>query len=208
MEFKGTRDETCDMSIKSSAIISRTNSGLIGEIIALAENDIKFSLTRKASQIFELVLILANLKPGGKIFSREWSFLQDEVDEWNMNPFLLSEYKSAFAYIADKYSEDIQIKTATKIIGKYGTRSVYSAYNAAKESEKRKTKGIVLCTAHSSKGLEFDKVKIADDLNNSLSKIFEERSIAEFTEKDIEEFRLYYVACSRAKKELINAEWL
>ena len=63
---------------------------------------------------------------------------------------------------------------------------------------------ITLCTAHSSKGLEFDRVIVGDDLNKQIRKIYQKEQ-HKWTEDDVSELRLYYVAITRAKLELVNA---
>ena len=59
--------------------------------------------------------------------------------------------------------------------------------------------------------LEFDKVYILSDLNAAVSEILEPdengyiKDISDFSENEQTVFFLYYVACSRSRKELINA---
>lgn len=207
MEFKGTEPE--DDIIRNKAVISRTNSALVGEMIELIKQGQGFNLTRKSSQVFELVLIMLNLKPGGKIFAKEWKHLQDDVDSWAANEMLRVEFETPFKFIANKYGEEPAIKTTVGIIAKYGAPDVYKAYDYAKKHEKEKGHAITLCTAHSSKGLEFDKVVLTDDLNSSVDRLLSgDVKPGDYTDKELEVLRLYYVACSRATKELVNAQWL
>jgi superfamily I DNA/RNA helicase len=207
MMFKGTEPD--DNIIRTVASISRTNSALVGEMIELIKRDEPFNLTRKSSSIFELLLILLNLKPGGIIYSKEWKFLQDDIDDWNMSTQLLMEFDTPLKFIASKYTEEPSIKTALGIIGKYGPKDIYMAYDYAKKHELEKGHPRTLCTAHSSKGLEFDKVIILDDMNNSIEEIIENRiRPSDYNSKQLEAMRLYYVACSRATKILDNAIWL
>jgi superfamily I DNA/RNA helicase len=72
-----------------------------------------------------------------------------------------------------------------------------------------------LATCHSVKGLDADEVYIADDLNSSIHKLNERMENMRnagmdyvLNQDDITEVNLYYVACSRAKKVLLNAEHL
>lgn len=207
MEFKGT--DAIDDEIRSVAIISRTNSALVGEMIELIKLNISFNLTRKASVVFELVLIMLNLKPGGKIFAKEWKFLQEEIDEWDKDEFLKKEYPTPFKFIANKYGEDPAIKTTLGIIGQYGPPDVYMAYEYAKKHENEKKNMYTLCTAHSSKGLEFDRVDLTEDMNTSIEDVvMNQIQIEDYNDKQLEAMRLYYVACSRATKKLNNAMWL
>ena len=66
---------------------------------------------------------------------------------------------------------------------------------------------ITLSTIHSSKGLEYNKVIIIDMINGILpiiskSKIKDEKETKELKEQYEEEIRLFYVAITRAKREL------
>ena len=100
------------------------------------------------------------------------------------------------------------IKTAFTLIGKYGPKVIYETYSDAKSHEKEKTKhAITLGTVFGTKGSEFDKVTILDDLNASITDVFEKtgKDIIDFSEDDIVTMNLYYVAASRAKRKLINA---
>ena len=208
MEFVGT--STPKSPDNTVAIISRNNSTLVGEMISLNNRNIKYNLTRKANVIFELVLILLNLKKDGKIFSQEWKFLQDDVNDWGYSLDLQDEHKTALSYIASVYSDYPQIKSAINLITKYEIGDIYAAYNNAKEYESSKNHLFTVSTAHSMKGLEYSTVKICDDLNESVSKVIEDSGSNPqfYGEKDIETMRLYYVACSRAINTLENAHHL
>ena len=210
--FDGTAQE--DKTIRTIGYVSRTNSALVGKIIDLIKINEPFTMLRKPQVVFELVLILMNLKPGGKIFSKEWKFLQEDVENWNTDKNLQKEYKTAYMYISTKYAEDPAIKSATSIIGTYGFENVYMAYDYAKKHELDKKKYPKwLSTVHSSKGLEADQIEILDDLNSSFARMVENHDDFNYAEpydneKEIEIINLYYVACSRAIKEIKNAVWL
>jgi len=197
-----------DENINSIMIISRTNSALIEQMIELRMVGIDFSLTRKSSVIFELIMILLNLGPKSTIYSKEWKFLKDDAIEYNDNPFLKEDYSSLFGYLIAKYKNDIAIKTAIGTILKYGRDDIYSVYNYAKVNDsKRKKYKYILTTCHSSKGLEADYVIFTDDMNLSIEKIIE-KDKNEYSEKEIEALMLYYVGASRAIKKLENAIYL
>lgn len=82
--------------------------------------------------------------------------------------------------------------------------------------------GIILSTIHSAKGLEFDKVIVCDARDGILPSLTEPQTAAHYTESELltleEERRTFYVAVTRAKKQLElvtyktmfgegNAEW-
>ncbi|NBL01113.1 MAG: hypothetical protein EOM50_24580, partial [Erysipelotrichia bacterium] len=64
-----------------------------------------------------------------------------------------------------------------------------------------------LATGHSCKGLEWDEVHIADDLNQSIRKVTSAVSFdpSAISDTDREALNIYYVACTRSRIKLINA---
>jgi superfamily I DNA/RNA helicase len=208
MKFEGTK--TPVKHDGTVATISRNNSSLVGEMIQLNKRRIKYNLTRKAKVIFELIMILLNLKPGGNIFSPEWRHLQEDVNDWNRNPMIKDEFKTSLGYIASIHSGDQRIKSTVALIKKYDIGEIYAAYNHAIEHEKEKGHKYTLSTAHSMKGLEYDIVRISPDLNESVQKVIEDYGSDPlmYGEKQIETMRLYYVACSRTINTIENAQHL
>ena len=205
MEFSGT--EMTDPTIKTVAYLSRTNSSLIGKMIELNLKGMKYNLTRPAKNIFELLLILLNLKPNSTIYAKEWKFLQEDADEWQRSIALSDRYDNVRKFIANKYKDDIAIGAALTVLGQYTYGEIYSAYESAKAHEKEKGHNITLCTVHSSKGLEWDKVVFLEDMNKSIAKLID-MEIWEYEPKHVEAMNLYYVGCSRAIKALHNADYL
>ena len=205
MSFIGTSTpKTPDGTL---AVISRNNSSIIGEMIILNSRHIKYNLTRPAKKIFELILILVALKPNGIIYSAEWRYLQDDVNEWSGDMFLRDQYKTPLAYIRNLYGQDNGIKSALGILDRFPLPEIFNAYEQAKLHEKEKGHNVTLSTAHSMKGLEYSTVRITDDLNEAVQKIIDASgsSYEDYNEKEIETMRLYYVACSRAINKIENA---
>ena len=185
--------------------LSRTNSMLVGQIIRLMEEGVTFQLLRDPKNIFELILILMNLKKNGKIFNIEWSHLQKDVNTYFSEPALQDDYDSALEYIAELYEDDIQIKSASSIIFQYGQSDIYAAYRYAKEN--KNTGSIKLSTIFTAKGDEADRVYILDDINTMVTKTLNKPE-HKWSDKEYENLRLAYVAVTRAKKELIGADFL
>ncbi|MBX9839257.1 MAG: ATP-binding domain-containing protein [Silvanigrellaceae bacterium] len=85
---------------------------------------------------------------------------------------------------------DTEINAICKLIKKFGhdILSLLEKFEASLTKENECD--VILCTAHKSKGLEWEQVKIGEDYN--------------FKEED--ELNLIYVACTRAKNILKLSE--
>jgi len=118
--------------------------------------------------------------------------------------------------------DDIELKSALKINEEYGNKIQNLKQLAQKYFyDKRGEINTFLTTAHVSKGLEWDKVIIADDFPDFAKKISEskysniaafKRGIHKVDPLIVNEFNLFYVAVTRAKQKLIinsiNEEYL
>ncbi len=201
--FRGLPIE--DKTINSNMFLARTNGSLIAKMIELNEMNIPYNLTRKAKDIFGLLLTIISLKPGCKIYQPQYKFLMQDMQYFYKNP-ALKERGSLLKYIMSEHHEDKSIQTAAKTIIKYGGSAIFKAFEIAKVHEEAKvTHKTTLSSVHAAKGLESDKVILAEDLFPDYL-VENER---ELTEEEIdEELRLVYVAVSRARVELIGANWL
>jgi F-box protein 18 (helicase) len=209
MDFKGTKNT--EQTIDTRGYISRTNGGLINKLIELNQEQTPYGLVRKAQEIFKVPLMVAGLKYQGKIYDPAYKHLQDDVDNWheNYNNARVN-YSNVYSYLKSKYDEDLSLVQAINLVTKHGKSGIFEAYAEAKHHENQK-QNFMLLTAHSSKGLEFDEVILAPDMNNSIDGIVME--LEEFPEKELTQFEkeslnLYYVACTRALVRLRNATHL
>lgn len=201
--FKGVPYDNNDITTR--AFISRTNGVLISKMIELNSRGTEYNLVRPPRQIFNLLLTLISLKPKGFV-SPEFKHLQEATDDYYSDYALRDHFKSLFAYLLDYFNDDINLRSAINTIAKHGAKEVIQAFELASSHVNKKCE-LTLCTAHSSKGLEFDSVEIGDDCNTVVDKA----RVVPFEERENhlqEEIRLYYVACTRAKKELLNARHL
>jgi len=206
MNFKGVIHK--DKSISTKAYISRTNGQLIDKMMELNLMDKPYNLVRPVKSIFALPLALIGLKKGGFIANPQYKFLQEDVEDYFKDAKIQKAYTTPLAYIAYIHEENPGIMTAINMLTKHGPRELIDAQATALKYEKsNKTYQLTLCTSHSSKGLEFDMVEIAYDTTSTLTKILA-KSEDKWTPQDMEEFRLFYVAATRAKKELIGAKHL
>lgn len=205
MSFKGIK--VLDKTIITRAYIARTNATLITKMINLNKLGISYGLTRTPDQIFEQPLSLCYLKYQGFIGDPQFRYLQSDVDNFFESAELQFIYKSPLKYIQRLYLDDDTLQQTISLINRYGRQTIIDCYEECKRHS-RVSQTYTLGTAHSTKGLEFDEVVIADDLNTYTAK-----AISKLDEVDIydsldfirTELNLYYVACSRAKKVLLNA---
>lgn len=211
VKFIGVDYRHADMETQSYAYISRTNASMIGQMIIMDKQHIKYNLVRSPKTIFELVNILMWLRPGGEVFSAKYRFLQTEADFWASDAVALATYKNLYSYITEVNKGDPEIAAAMALISKFGKDLIKSTYeNALKHENDSKRHLMTLTTAHSSKGLEFDEVILTDDMDEALDKILNDENVIQngLTESHREEFRLYYVAASRCKFKLHNAKYI
>lgn len=208
MEFKGI---DTDDEIHTRAFISRTNAMLIAKMIELNSEGTPYGLIRRSKEIFKLPLILASIKYQGFITDPQYKYLQPLIDKWYEDSHLRHDYKSPLQYIASMETNDVQLSQAINLVMKYGKSLIFDTYKEAAKHEMVKDNNLTLTTSHSSKGLEFDEVVISSDLNDSLHRLMDSVMEGSVTTecrayKDI--VNLYYVACSRSKKSLVNATGL
>lgn len=213
MQFQGIEPTNTD--VKTRGYISRTNGGLINKLIELNNDRVPYGLVRKASEIFKVPLLVAGLKYQGKIYDNAYKHLQDDVDDWYEDPGLRKSYSTVLGYLRAKYDEDVVLNQAINLVIKHTPGGIFTAYSEAKKHENTK-QDLMLLTAHSSKGLEFDEVTLAPDMNSSIAAIVEQVDEMEpgetlksiVSQQDKESLNLYYVACTRALVRLRNAEHL
>ena len=208
MHFRGIR--LASKKITTQAYLSRTNSGLIAQMIAFNRSGVRYGLTRKPQEIFKVPLMLCNLKYQGFITDPAYKFLQADVDEWYETPELHTEFKTPLMYIRHIYEEDPVLEQAASLLYRFTPNVIISTYEEARLNYKEH-QPITLSTAHACKGAEFDSVTILPDLNDSIAKLVNKlRANPSYLMSDLEReaLNLYYVACTRAHVELNNAKHL
>lgn len=211
MDFKGTK--IADKTIVTRGYLTRSNGALIRKMIELNQDSVPFSLTRKASEIFKIPLMLCSLKHKGFITNPSYKFLQNDVDNWFEIPALREKYKTVFGYLSSEYTEDFQLLQAIRLLQQHKKSVILATYDEARKHEKARH-NYTLATVHSCKGAEYDEVTIADDLNESIAETVDSltvslsRRASQLTPKEVESLNLYYVACTRASKALYNANHL
>ena len=209
-------------SENTKAIITRTNSKLIKIIDDLLSQNINFKTIRDPYEIFGLSLNILNLLKNNEIDNR-FAFLKSLAK--GLNSILPGLEKIAIE------ADDMELYGAVKNVEFYEDK-LYDLYRIAKKNFKIDKDEIdiyliYLTTAHTSKGLEFDIIKIEDDFNltdifakwymktfefdeknkknDYISQFLEmqkKQSISTHFQKIIDEFNLYYVALTRARTKV------
>jgi len=207
-----TLREKKDDIIQTNGYISRTNAQLISIISSRIEKRKPFVTVRDPNEIFNLTIEVHYMLTNKKNEVKRNRFLKDfageseildyanEVDDYELKSALkmAKEYKEKlfeFKHISDKFYTAWKNKTMNGF-------------------DKRMSEILFLTTAHTAKGLEWDQVIIADDFTDFADLIvdFGCENLKEFQEEQnflpnqelIDEFNLFYVAVTRAKKKIIK----
>lgn len=198
--------------IQTKAFIARTNAYLIAKMMELNSLGVPYTLVRSADDIFKLARCLSSLSINTRYLPSDFHFLMEDIETFASNYNLVREYRSLLNYLSHVYRNDVAISSTIKLILRYKSSGIHNCYDEAKRHE-RLTTNFLLGTAHSFKGLEADEVYIADDLNSIVAPIqmsmqLNNLSYEHLEVEDQNELNLYYVACTRARKSLLNATQL
>lgn len=159
------------------AILCRKNSTAISELIFCYENNIRAKFLADSQKIMKILM-------GFESLVNNTAYHIPELEGFN-------NWAEVQAYVeANPFSD---ISPIVKLIDKCG-------YATLKEiilkSSEVKEYDCVVTTVHKSKGLEFNRVKLADDFMFSINSDLKTMKVRK------DEARLIYVACTRAKNEL------
>ena len=102
------------------------------------------------------------------------------------------EFDHLIAYA--RAAEDIAVGYLCGIVNKYKTKIPYNVEQVLQQNRPERSAHIILCTAHKSKGLEWDNVVLCGDFVKTLD--------PESGHVKDDEINLFYVACTRAQKNL------
>ena len=182
--------------------VTRTNAYIIAEIHSMLSLGKRFKLLRNPSDIFACPLALLSASKGKKPYQKKYKFLLDEYENYCEQPKSTQTY---FDYLTD-HIDDEEIINAIRLLMNFKKQGVnlYDLYKRAKEV--KPDDKYTIATVFTSKGLEYENVFIADDLNRTVQMVKDNGGVQ--TEDDIVTYRCYYVACSRAGLHLHNATHL
>ena len=178
-----------------------TNASIIKAINDRAAIGKGFKLLRKPADIFACPLALMAANTGKMPYQKKYKFLADEYKYYQEG----RDNKGYFNYLLE-HVEDTEIQNAVRLLMNFKRQSInlYDVYTTAKTC--RVDNSYTIATVFTSKGLEFESVYLADDLNRLIQNIRDEGGVK--TEEDLVAYRCYYVAASRAGLNLYNAAML
>ena len=179
-----------------------TNAYIIMEICERLRANKGFYLLRKISDIFACPLALMSVNSGKEPFQKKYKFLVKEYKYYQEQP---SKGLSFFQYLLD-HVDDTEVQNAVRLLMSFKRKGInlFDIYKRAKDSPVDHT--YTIATVFTSKGLEYETVYIAEDLNTNIQKIRTEGGIQ--SDEDLVAYRCYYVACSRCGTNLHNARML
>jgi hypothetical protein len=181
---------------------TRTNAEIIREISECLASNKGFTLLRNISEIFAYPLAIVSAGSGKQVYQKQYKFLEDEYREWQVTR---SKGDGWYSHLVTNV-DDQETKSAIKLLNRLrnSNENIFELYKKAKTVYKDPK--YTIATVFTSKGLEFEEVYIADDLNYTISKIIENGGIV--SHDDLVAYRCYYVAASRCGKHLHNAKHL
>lgn len=194
-----TNVEYDDLTIKDKAYISRTNITLVAELARLyKEGRDDFKTIRDPDTLLQLPEEL-------------FYFIFDQKEKIKKNRYLLN--FQSISELEDYIDEgdDKELIRAKEIIYEYKGEILDIKEYAKKQYLKKEGINYYLTTAHTSKGLEFDEVELANDFPLAPELIAKSgyENLEDFIDdlqfvdkKYLEEFNLLYVAVTRARKLL------
>lgn len=198
-EFIGT-----DEPIRNAKTLycTSTNAAIIREISERLESKQGFHLLRNLSEIFAYPMAIVTAGRGKAVYHKKYKFLEDEYQEYKK----VQDRGSSWLQHLLTYVDDQETKSAVSLLTGLHRKNInlFDLYNQAKNAAD--DFNYTIATVYTSKGLEFENVYIADDLNSRIQKIQSEGGIQ--THEDLVAYRCYYVAASRCGVNLMNAAML
>ena len=183
-----------------TAFITATNASIVRQINELHREGKGYILTRPIKEIFAAPLAVVTAATGKAVYHKKYKFLEDEY-----RSFRKSRYSSFFKYLSEEVQEE-EIKNTVRLLNQFNAAriNIFDVLNEAKAA--KRDPRITVGTAFSLKGLSYETVHIDDDLNNQVQKVIDGGGPT--TEKESVVIRLAYIAASRSRCNLYNAQFL
>lgn len=147
----------------------------------------------QAKKLINVKSELRSLRRGNAYFA-----LQTIIENVEYRQFLESRTSEGSGTYCQKINVLYSIAKMEKTMGDFWIR-LEQLEKLIKEGRSTYNRNVILSTIHASKGLEYENVVIIDVVDGILPKV---ANVKDFREEYYEEVRLFYVAMTRAKKEL------
>lgn len=187
LRLKGNPNVTSRIAITADevdAVLCRTNGKCISEAIEYLEKGYTVGFSKDPAPLKKLASAVIQLKEEGSTNHEDLAGFDswDEVVEYSDSP------------------EGSDLSVLVQLVNRYSARRLWAILNNIKDASEEECQ-IVVATAHSTKGLEWDRVKIASD--------FKAPNFEAGERLKPEDAMVYYVAVTRARKYLNNQglEW-
>jgi len=193
-KFKGT-----DKPVTNGKTLycTLTNAMIIDKLQSRLSVGKGFTLLRKPSDIFAAPLAVLTASGGKRPYQSKYEYLVDAYKDYGKQ----SAHKTYFKFLLAEVNDE-EINNAVKLLQRLSSEGVniFSLYKEVKDA--KPDKNYTVSTVFTSKGLEFETVYIAEDLNTK----FEQACKGELDEEEtMTAMRCYYVGCSRAGVNLLNS---
>lgn len=197
-KFKGLNTSGMPKKDFTTAIITHTNASIIELTHKYHEEGVYPSYTRPLNEIFKVALKVESILNNPRsVKDFKYKELVNLISKnFSVNAILRSE----------TIHLDDDILSALAIVWSLSKKGISTKYILNVAKTHKPNPKFLIGTVFAIKGLEFDRVIINEDLNALTKQALQGRK----TNKQgaIEAGRRYYVATSRAKHELLNAELL
>lgn len=196
--------------IKNEAIITRTNAKIVDILIKSLKGEMgidKINLPRGVDSVFEYIVEYDKWRNTGKVSNISYKWLEKFKNEDDLKTNYIDK-----GLAEDEPELKATIQMIDKYEGLYGKNIIREAYEYAlkKSFEPVEKDTVNLLTAHTSKGLEFDKVTLTSDYR-PLADIYSQIGKAKPGKQRDDDMKAYtqevnlaYVAFTRARKVLID----
>lgn len=181
-----------------TAYLSRNNSSMIALIDSFVKEKKEFRTAKDPKELFAVALALLKFKTTREIDDERFFYLKRFQD-----------MEQVEEYIED--TDDNELKTAFKMVSRYNGYLITLFKIASKYYKSKDEIKYILSTAHTSKGLEWDSVKLLSDFPdimrllkeaqiNSSSELMKKFKAGDIQASNIiQEINLFYVAITRAR---------
>ncbi|MDD5373347.1 MAG: 3'-5' exonuclease [Sulfurimonas sp.] len=184
-----------------TAYLSRNNSSMISLIKDLVAQGVFFKTVKEPKELFKAALAMLEFRLERSVSDKDFMYLKR-----------FSDFEEVEEYVAE--TNDNELGTALKMQKQYGKGLYVLLKHAEKNYKSKEAAGVVLSTAHVSKGLEWDNVKLLSDFPDII-KLLKDAKIKNSVElmkrvkegdfkanEIVQEINLFYVAVTRARFEV------